>query len=84
MTVALYNWCRINFDAEHILSQDDLLKGDIIPNKDPNILLEVTQSLLNERLFRTHELRSGGYGWKIVSHVSAEKSVTRRDLINHY
>jgi hypothetical protein len=73
MTVALYNWCRVNFDEEHILSQKDLLGGDIIPNKDPQLLLNVTQSLINERLFRTHDLRSGGYGWKIVSHVSAEK-----------
>ena len=73
MTVALYNWCRINYDEEHILSQKDLLEGDIIPNKDPNVLLAVTQSLINERLFRTHDLRSGGIGWKIVSHVSAEK-----------
>lgn len=73
MTVALYNWCRVNYDEEHILSQKDLLEGDIIPNKDPSTLLSVTQSLLDERLFRTHELRGGGIGWKIVSHVSAEK-----------
>lgn len=73
MAIALYNWCRINYDEDHILSQKDLLGGNIIPNKDPNVLLAVTQSLLDERLFRTHELRAGGIGWKIVSHVSAEK-----------
>lgn len=71
--VALYNWCRVNYDEDHILSQKDLLEGDIIPRKDPQILLHVTQSLIDQRLFRTHDLRSGGIGWKIVSHVSAEK-----------
>ena len=78
--MALYNWCRVNYDEEHILSQKDLLQGDIIANKDPSLLLRVTQSLLDERLFRTHELRSGGIGWKIVSHVSAEKCVPPMSL----
>ncbi|ERF72577.1 hypothetical protein EPUS_02859 [Endocarpon pusillum Z07020] len=73
LTVNLYNWCRVNYDEEHILSQQDLLAGDVIPNKDPNLLLAATQSLINDRLFRTHDLRSGGIGWKIVSHVSAQK-----------
>lgn len=73
MTIALYNWCRITYDADHILSQGDLLAGDIIPNKDLSLLLKATQSLINDRLFRTHDLRSGGIGWKIVSHVSADK-----------
>ncbi len=73
MTLTLYNWCRVNYDEEHILSQKDLLEGDIIPNKDPNVLIKVAQSLIDQRLFRTHDLRSGGIGWKIVSHVSAQK-----------
>jgi hypothetical protein len=73
MTVALYNWCQVTFDDDRILSQKDLLSANIIPDRNPNILLAVTQTLLNERLFRTHELRGGGIGWKIVSHVSAEK-----------
>lgn len=70
---ALYNWCQANFDEGHILSQNDLLGGDIIPNKDMDLLMKVVQSLIDQRLFRTHELRTGGIGWKIESQANAEK-----------
>jgi RNA polymerase Rpc34 subunit len=73
MATELYNWCRQNYDEDHIFSQKDLLEGDIISNRNPDLLRPIVQALIDQRLFRTHELRGGGLGWKIVSHGSAEK-----------
>ena len=69
---AIYDYCRDNHGPEEILVQDQLFKPDIIPNKDLNILLQVCQHLVNQHLFKTHELRGGGFGWKLNTRERAE------------
>ena len=70
---AIYNHCRENHGPDDLLQQDDLLKPDIIPNKDLDLLLQVCQLLVNQHLFKTHDVRSGGIGWKLRTKEIAEK-----------
>jgi DNA-directed RNA polymerase III subunit RPC6 len=69
---AIYEYCREYHDPGEILVQEHLLKPDIIPSKDLNILLQVCQHLVDNHLFKTHEIKGGGIGWKLVTRESAE------------
>ena len=73
VATSLYEWCRKNRDPEDVLVQDDLFQSDVIPNKDIHVLLEATQILVNEHLFKIHDVRGGGIGWKLVSEERAAK-----------
>jgi DNA-directed RNA polymerase III subunit RPC6 len=69
---AIYEYCRENHDPGDTLVQEHLLKPDIIPNKDLAILVQVCQHLVNDHLFKTHDVKGGGIGWKLVTRESAE------------
>jgi len=69
---AIYEYCRENHDPGETLVQEHLLKPDIIPNKDLAILVQVCQHLVDNHLFKTHDVRGGGIGWKLVTRESAE------------
>lgn len=70
---ALYEYCRENHDPDDILLQELLLKPDIVPDKDLEILLLVCQHLVDSRLFKVHELKGGGIGWRLITRERAEK-----------
>ena len=69
---ALYDYCRANHASDTLLVQEHLLKPDIIPNKDLSILVQSCQYLVDQHLFKTHEIKGGGIGWKVVAIESAE------------
>ena len=69
---AIYEYCRGNHDPGEILVQEHLLRPDIIPNKDLAILVQVCQHLVDSHLFKTHDVKGGGIGWKVVTRESAE------------
>jgi DNA-directed RNA polymerase III subunit RPC6 len=69
---AVYEYCRENHDPGEILVQEHLLKPDIIPNKDLAILVQVCQHLVDNHLFKTHDIKGGGIGWKLATRETAE------------
>lgn len=70
---ALYEHCRDHFAPDEILLQEMLLKPDIIPDKDLGTLLLVCQNLVNNHLFKIHDVRGGGIGWKLNTKERAGK-----------
>ncbi|KAK5992606.1 putative DNA-directed RNA polymerase III subunit rpc6 [Cladobotryum mycophilum] len=58
---ALYERCR---EAGDMFSQDDLLRLDVIPNRDLLLLARVVQSLSDDKLFITMREASGQVFWK--------------------
>jgi DNA-directed RNA polymerase III subunit RPC6 len=58
-----------------VLRQADILDLDIIPNGNLQTLLDVAQSLLNEKLFKVvHD--TDGMGWKLRTVDEAKKYVS--------
>ena len=69
----LYNHCQEAFDAEHAITQSDLVKSQIIPNGDLHLLVGAIQELVDQRLFKVHRTQDGHTVWKIVAHDAAAK-----------
>ncbi|KAM3506882.1 hypothetical protein MY11210_007369 [Beauveria gryllotalpidicola] len=61
---ALYEKCRDAAPENDMFSQDDLLRLDVIPNKDLMLLARVVQSLSDDKLFITMREASGQVLWK--------------------
>lgn len=61
---ALYEQCKETFPENGLFSQDDLLRLDVIPNRDLMLLARVIQSLSNDKLFVTFRESSGQVSWK--------------------
>ncbi|KAG6263428.1 hypothetical protein E4U49_002253 [Claviceps purpurea] len=61
---ALYERCQEFGPDSHMFSQDDLLRLDVIPNKDLLLLARVVQSLSDDKLFITMREASGQVFWK--------------------
>ncbi|PWI72758.1 DNA-directed RNA polymerase III subunit RPC6 [Purpureocillium lilacinum] len=59
---ALYDRCRES--GTDLFSQDDLLRLDVIPNRDLMLLARVVQSLSDDKLFITMREASGQVLWK--------------------
>ncbi|KAH7273484.1 RNA polymerase Rpc34 [Fusarium solani] len=59
---ALYDRCRES--GVDMFSQDDLLRLDVIPNRDLMLLARVVQSLSDDKLFITMREASGQVLWK--------------------
>lgn len=57
----LYDRCREEGD---MFSQDDLLRMEVIPNRDLLLLARVVQSLSDDKLFITMREASGQVLWK--------------------
>jgi|SRR5687767_13387041 DNA-directed RNA polymerase III subunit RPC6 len=57
----LYERCK---ELGEMFSQDDLLRLDVIPNRDLKLLIEVVQALSNDKLFITMRDASGQVLWK--------------------
>lgn len=69
----LYEKCRSKFSEDHLIYQQDLLSLRVIPNNDLNLLLECTQSLVDQKLFRTHQDKDDRLAWKLISQKDAER-----------
>ncbi|KAL4779421.1 RNA polymerase Rpc34 [Aspergillus varians] len=69
----LYNACIQNFAIDHLFYQQDLLEQNIIPKNDLSLLLQCTQSLVDQRLLRLHQGKNDRLAWKIIAREDAEK-----------
>jgi DNA-directed RNA polymerase III subunit RPC6 len=69
----LYNECRSKFPPNHLFYQQDLLNLKVVPNNDLALLLQCTQSLVDQKLFRLLHDKNGRLAWKIISQEDAEK-----------
>ena len=70
---ALYDRCRES--GTDMFSQDDLLRLDVIPNRDLMLLARVVQSLSDDKLFITMREASGQVLWKWRDAQEAHKYV---------
>lgn len=72
---ALYEKCKDAAPENDMFSQDDLLRLDVIPNKDLLLLARVVQSLSDDKLFITMREASGQVLWKWRDAQEAHKYV---------
>lgn len=70
---ALYERCRDS--GSDMFSQDDLLRLDVIPNRDLMLLARVVQSLSDDKYFITMREASGQVLWKWRDAQEAHKYV---------
>jgi DNA-directed RNA polymerase III subunit RPC6 len=69
----LYDSCLAysNEDYNQVFSQAILFGLGVVPNGDLNLLLTVTQGLVDDKLFKV--VHSEGLGWKLRSREEAKK-----------
>jgi DNA-directed RNA polymerase III subunit RPC6 len=72
---ALYERVKETGRENDLYSQDDLLKLDVIPNRDAVLLLRIVQSLTDDKLFVTMREASGQVFWKWRDAQEAHKYV---------
>ncbi len=77
---ALYEKCKEAAPENDMFSQDDLLRLDVIPNKDLLLLARVVQSLSDDKLFITMREASGQVLWKWRDAQEAHKYVEAASL----
>ncbi|CAI7663726.1 unnamed protein product [Penicillium pancosmium] len=68
----LYDACADTFDPDTLFYQPDLLDLDVVPKGDVALLLQCTQSLVDQKLFRLHQSQNR-IGWKVIAREDAEK-----------
>ncbi|KAJ5109696.1 hypothetical protein N7532_002341 [Penicillium argentinense] len=68
----LYDACADNHDPDTLLYQHDLIDLGVLPSDDIALLLQCTQSLVDQKLFRLHQ-GQGRIGWKLIPREDAEK-----------
>lgn len=71
----LYDACLGSFVPDQLFYQQDLLGLGVVPNNDLSLLLQCTQSLVDQRLFRLLQGKDERLAWKIISREDAEKYV---------
>lgn len=68
----LYELCRTMEESSTVFRQDDLLALNVIPNNDVRLLLQITQRLCDEKLFKL--VRDGSAaGWMYRTESDAAK-----------
>lgn len=70
---ALYDRCKDVAAENDMFSQDELLRLDVIPNRDAALLMKVIQLLSNDKLFITMRESSGNVLWKWRDAQEADK-----------
>ncbi|KAG0651389.1 putative DNA-directed RNA polymerase III subunit rpc6 [Hyphodiscus hymeniophilus] len=72
LKTALYDACLdLSDNPRTFFNQATIFDLGVIPNNDVNILLKVTQALVDEKLFKI--LQSEGLAWRLRSHEEARK-----------
>lgn len=69
----LYDACLRNYSSDHLFYQQDLLGLGVVPKNDLALLLQCTQSLVDQRLFRLLQGKNDRLVWKIISREDADK-----------
>lgn len=70
----LYDECLANFPSDHLFYQQDLLGLGVVDNLA--VLLECTQKLVDQKLFRLLQGKNDRLSWKLISREDAEKYVS--------
>ncbi|PYH90385.1 DNA-directed RNA polymerase III subunit Rpc34 [Aspergillus ellipticus CBS 707.79] len=73
LAAQLYDACINKFPSDHLFYQQDLLGLDIVPKNELALLLQCTQSLVDQKLFRLLQGKNDRLAWKIISREDAEK-----------
>ncbi|KAL2222356.1 putative DNA-directed RNA polymerase III subunit Rpc34 [Thermoascus aurantiacus ATCC 26904] len=73
MASKLYEECRNNYDPDQLFYQQDLLNMGVIPGNDLSLLLQCTQWLVDQKLFRLLHGKDDRLAWKVISQEDAEK-----------
>ncbi|PYI05683.1 DNA-directed RNA polymerase III subunit Rpc34 [Aspergillus sclerotiicarbonarius CBS 121057] len=73
LAARLYDACVNQFPSDHLFYQQDLLGLNIVPKNDLALLLQCTQSLVDQKLFRLLQGKNDRLAWKIISREDAEK-----------
>lgn len=71
----LYEACLSNYSSDHLFYQQDLLSLGVVPKNDLALLLQCTQSLVDQKLFRLLHGKNDRLAWKIISRDDADKYV---------
>jgi hypothetical protein len=71
----LYDECLKRYDADHLFYQQDLLGLGVIERNNLPLLLQCTQLLVDQKLFRLLQGKDNRLAWKIISREDAEKYV---------
>lgn len=69
---SIYEGMRSNGDEDRLYTQYDLFELDVIPNRDPQLLLKTVQSLTNDKLLIVVSIQ-GGLAWRYRSREEAKK-----------
>lgn len=69
---AVYEVMVANGGEERLYTQYDLFEFDVIPNRDPQLLLKTVQSLTNDKLLIAVNVQ-GGLAWRWRSREEAKK-----------
>jgi hypothetical protein len=72
---SLYDACLpfMQQNSKKVFNQSSLLELGVIPNDDIQVLMQVTQRLINEKLFKY--VQAEGLGWKLRTLEEAKKFV---------
>ncbi|KAL3479042.1 RNA polymerase Rpc34 [Aspergillus californicus] len=73
LAARLYEACLEKFPIDHLFYQQELLGLDILPKSDLPLLLQCTQSLVDQKLFRLHQGKNERLAWKLINREDAEK-----------
>lgn len=73
LAAKLYDACLGKFPSDHLFYQQDLLGLSIVPKNDLALLLQCTQSLVDQKLFRLLHGKNDRLAWKIISREDADK-----------
>lgn len=71
----LYDACQANFASDHLFYQHDLLGLGVVPKNDLPLMLQCTQTLVDQKLFRLLAGKNDRLAWKIISREDADKYV---------
>lgn len=69
----IYDACLDNFPSDHLFYQQELLGLGVVPDGDLALLLQCTQSLVDQKLFRLLQGKDNRLAWKLISREDAEK-----------
>ncbi|EAW10936.1 RPC34 RNA polymerase subunit family protein [Aspergillus clavatus NRRL 1] len=69
----LYDECLKKFPPDHLFYQQDLLGLGVVEKNNLALLLQCTQSLVDQKLFRLLQGKNDRLAWKIISREDAEK-----------
>ena len=78
----LYDACLSNFSSDHLFYQQVLLGLGIVPKNDLPLLLQCTQSLVDQKLFRLLAGKNDRLAWKLISREDADKYVFYSLVLN--